>query len=58
MRTNWSSSPGWYRTDFYIVIALIAWLYFGVAHIRYRFAHPELTETQLFLHTFDVLCWR
>lgn len=33
---------------FYIIIAIIA-----LFQHRYRFNHPEMTETQLVLHFFD-----
>lgn len=38
---------------------LLAWLlYCAVAQYRYRFLHPEMTETQLFRHIGDYLLWR
>lgn len=33
-------------------------IYFTVAMMRYRFNHPELTETQVLLHLGDVVLWR
>lgn len=29
-----------------------------VTHLRYRFQHPDMTETQLMKHTWDALMWR
>lgn len=40
----------------YALIAIA--VYFAIAVTRYRFAHPDLTETQLFLRIPDALLWR
>jgi hypothetical protein len=40
------------------VIILIAIGYAGVACERYRWAHPELTETQRSIHFFEALMWK
>lgn len=42
-----------------IVILLYALLfYFIVSSVVYRFHHPELTETQLFLDFFKIITWQ
>ncbi len=33
-------------------------IYVTIALTRYRFAHPDLTETELFLRIPDALFWR
>ena len=33
-------------------------LYLVTSSLVYRFRHPELTETQLFLHLSDAVMWR
>lgn len=33
-------------------------IYVSIANVRYRFAHPEMTETELFLNTFEWIRWR
>ena len=41
------------------ILILIGCLsYFVAASLRYRFRHPEMTETRLHLHLFDSLRWR
>lgn len=40
------------------VLLLIASGYLFVSFGTYRLMHPDLTETQLFLHIFDALLWR
>lgn len=37
-----------------LVLVLLA----NIALLRYRFLHPELTETQLLLHVLDALRWQ
>jgi len=39
-------------------IAIAIALYISVSGIRYRFAHPEKTETQCILEMGDVLTWK
>jgi hypothetical protein len=39
-------------------LLLVGALWLSAAFIHYRLAHPELTETQLFLHFFDALRFR
>ena len=41
------------RWVWYLLLA-----YFVVATMAYRFAHPELTETQFLQRTPDALLWR
>lgn len=41
-----------------LVILAFVCIYFTVAMMRYRFNHPELTETQVLLHLGDVVLWR
>ncbi len=40
----------------YAVVILL--LYLAVSTMAYRFRHPEQTETQLFLHILDAICWQ
>lgn len=40
-----------------IAIALILVAYFAVTTTRYRFRHPDKTETQLFVEIPDALRW-
>ena len=44
--------------DWIIIIAYIISIYASVSSIVYTFEHPDMTRTQLFLHTFDALLWR
>jgi len=37
------------------IIFLCIIVYFAIFLIKYRFQHPEVRETQLFPHLFDVL---
>ena len=42
-------------------VSLLAYatiLYATVALTRFRFAYPELTETQITLHFWDAMMWR
>lgn len=39
-----------------VLVALAVW--FGLSCMLYRFEHPEMTETQLFLHIPDALAFR
>jgi len=32
--------------------------YLAIAASVFRFRHPELTQTQCFLHLWDAACWR
>lgn len=41
-----------------LAIVFMASIYFMVSSLAYRFSHPEMTETQLLLHTFDALLWK
>lgn len=44
------------RVLYWLMVAVLA--YTVVASQRYRFLHPEATETQLFLRLLDALAWR
>ena len=50
MRVDWERAA--------IVVAILAVGYLGVATMVYRFAHPRMTETELFLHIPDALLWK
>jgi hypothetical protein len=57
--SRWDSSPSPEMGVRMLLILLIgALVYVTVAEGRYRFRHPEMTETQLFLHTGDILLWQ
>lgn len=43
------------RLEIAIIVVTIVLL---VTHTRYRFKHPEMTDTQLMQHTWDALMWR
>lgn len=40
------------------VLLFLAFLYWSVSMVAYRYRHPELTETQLSLRMWDALVWR
>ena len=40
------------------LLAYVTILYATVALTRFRFAYPELTETQITLHFWDAMMWR
>ena len=44
--------------DLFVVFLMATILYIMAAEGRYRFAHPEQTETQLFLNTGKWLRWK
>jgi len=33
-------------------------IYLLIASLRYRFTHPELTETQLLMNIWEVITWQ
>lgn len=39
-------------------VLLVVPIYIIVASLVYRFRHPDMTETELLMHTFDAWCWR
>ena len=39
-------------------LLIVVFLYVTVAFITYRFRHPDMTETQLFLNIFEALMFR
>lgn len=49
-------------TDQFLVLAVILFLvsfwYLAAAVTVFRFRNPTATETQLFLHIPDAVCWR
>lgn len=47
----------WYQSPLRLTIWGVA-IYVVLASWRYRLAHPELTETQLFMQLGDALLWR
>jgi hypothetical protein len=47
------------RTQTAIILLLCGlFLFVALSFARYRFAHPAMTETQLFLHFGDAMRWR
>ncbi|MBA4019184.1 MAG: hypothetical protein C0483_18620 [Pirellula sp.] len=42
----------------FLMLLAAAWLYLIVVFTIARLRHPELTETQLFLRTIDIVLWR
>ncbi len=40
------------------VLLIVAFVYVAAAFITYRFRHPDMTETELMLNTFEALLWR
>lgn len=57
MKWNSSPSPGllWWLT---VGLLFVLLLYVAIADVRYRWRHPELTETQLWMRIEDILLWR
>lgn len=39
-------------------IAQFVLYYVAITSLIYRFGHPEMTETELFLHLIDAMLWR
>jgi len=47
------------RIQLWVTFALfVVVLYFAIAASVFRFRHPDLTQTQCFLHLWDAACWR
>ena len=46
------------KREWWIVALMGALLYATVARLRFRFAHPCLTDTQLMLKMFAALAWK
>jgi len=59
MSDKWSSSPSpnlLLHVTLWLALAML--LYSAVAEVRYRWIHPELTETELMFRSVDILLWR
>lgn len=41
-----------------VLTILVALCYYTVAYWSYSFRHPELTDTQRLIHSWEVLTWR
>lgn len=52
-RRNLDEWPAW--TPWLLILAM---LYLLVSTARYRFTHPEQTETELLLNLWEALTWR
>ena len=54
------SPPVWHKK----AVRIIRWIAFGAvayivsAYTAYRFAHPELSETELFLNFWEAMTWK
>ena len=44
--------------NYIFMLFMIALFYVAISSTYYRFSHPELTETQLFLKIIDAMLWR
>jgi hypothetical protein len=42
----------------FLIMLIVVSFYVAVAFTVYRFKHPELTETELILHSKEALTWQ
>ena len=40
------------------ILLMIAMFYVAISSTYYRFSHPDLTETQLYLKLIDAILWK